>query len=364
MQVELPLSLEQRNMLNRYNKEHANTKYKKLFEMSGNAVLNYIMARDLQVRSRIWLGDNVSRPFCVIARTGIWSVLYFYRFKIELKYENLMIFISNLLSTEINEAQHGSRRNQKGQQIRAAALHLIESGTRFASQVITLVLSSVNLVLKSTKSLFSGNWLRDIPDLFTNVLENATSSNLLEVSWTVPIMFKLTLKNIFMGLTFIEGFLTGPIAASLEWISFKGVVRISPANMRLLDKYYPGTDTHTLPSVKDKIWFIWRQSDLELLIKAARNKETEAAPQISSVKPKKIDDRLEEADDVVKQASPRTRRRRAHTPAPNRKRCSGTTRKGEQCKFKCKDGTDYCSRHQGQGSSNRAQFGKKNNFLG
>ena len=361
----------------------------------------YITGQDVQIFSRVNIGDYIDWKYVMVTRLALVSTIFVYKNGIAMTVDNVRRHIDNWLSDKLYFARMDKRDNVVG----AATLQMVYTFLQHANDVVFILIDTaiaiVNTLVKvASTGLFSLTGYGtpyNIGPLLASTVENMVANNYIPSAGPAGAGV-LAFAGLASVVNYIEIRFVGILSGALEYLANRGVARISEVNMKLIqdvakinpmlnrdqnyNSVYPfASSTEAisamLPSSSRDGRLPFLNSflfgcDLERAVVDAKKYFSgieQRHGRRRRVSKSTIFDlqnnRMVESpttDQVPK--SPVRRRAKSKGSKKNRPICIGVYKDGRPCKSKAADGSLCCKRHKSQDdSAERSEFGKKNNLL-
>jgi len=342
----------------------------------------YISGQDVQLFSRVRIGDFVDWKYIMISRLALISILYHYKKGIEFSVDNIRTYIEEWLDSKKSLNRLNRRENIVG----AAVLQNLYTFIQQSWDVVFILIDSmisitsayVKLMSTGVNTLTGFGTSYDIGPLIFSTIENIVSNTYMPTAGPCGVGV-LSFASLTVLANFIENKVVGILAQSLEYLVNGGVRQISDENIRLVLK--AGTNNPTLnreekyieryPFTTDKDMILEEFEKFYNLTKIEKAKvfmigsDLRRAVQdakyyfenIESLHGRQSGGSKCQLPTIIPNSTTLRRRKKKDD-----KICVGQFRNGKACTNKAKPNSDYCGRHRRQ-DPNNAEFGKKNNLL-
>ena len=347
---------------------------------------NYITGKDVNVFSRINIGDNVNWKFIMITRLAFVSTMFFYKENMTLSVDKIRHWMQQWIDDKIFLARMQRRDNVIG----SATLHTLYTFMQHSTDVVFMLIDSmialtsvaVKVAASGVNSLTGYGSSFDIAPLLVSTIENFVSNSYIPSTGPTGAGV-LAFVSLVSIATYVENKIIGLLAGALEYVVNRGVPRISEDNIKMIQ------DVNRINPMLN------RDQDFATVYPFAANRENIVLQIPTLTNESKVrflhsfvfgSDLQRAVDDSKKyfesiemthgrrrsvsrgRRAPKkktTLRRRVQSRSNIAKqKCIGKCKSGQPCKLNAKDG-QYCKRHksQGEGVPQRDEFGKKNNVL-
>jgi hypothetical protein len=348
---------------------------------------NYITGKDVNVFSRINIGDNVNWKFIMITRLAFVSTMFFYKENMTLSVDKIRHWMQQWIDDKIFLARMQRRDNVIG----SATLHTLYTFMQHSTDVVFMLIDSmialtsvaVKVAASGVNSLTGYGSSFDIAPLLVSTIENFVSNSYIPSTGPTGAGV-LAFVSLVSIATYVENKIIGLLAGALEYVVNRGVPRISEDNIKMIQ------DVNRINPMLN------RDQDFATVYPFAANRENivlqiPALTNESKVRflhsfvfgsdlQRAVDDSKKYFESIEmthgrRRSVSRGRRAPKKKTTTLRKRvqsrsniakqkCIGKCKSGQPCKLNAKDG-QYCKRHksQGEGVPQRDEFGKKNNVL-
>ena len=362
----------------------------------------YISGHDVQIFSRVNIGDYIDWKYIMLTRLALVSTVFIYKNDIALSIDNVRQHMDNWLSDKLFNARMDKRDNVVG----AATMQMVYTFMQHANDVVFILVDTViaivnSLVKVASTGIFSLTGYGtpyDVGPLLAATIENMVANNYIPTVGPTGAGI-LGFAALASVVNFVELRVVGVVAGALEYLANRGVPRISEVNVKLIqdvsrinpmlnrdqnyNDVYPfassaeGIST-VLPSYSsgDRLSFLSSflfGSELERAVEDARKyfrgieqrHGRRRRVSKSSVFDLQNNQIVESPTTDEIPTSPTVRRRaKSRGSKKDRPTCVGFYKNGNQCTAKAADGSPCCKRHKSQGEpAERSEFGKKNNLL-
>ena len=352
---------------------------------------NYITGKDIDIFSRINIGDTVSKQYIMITRIAFISIMFHYRENMIITVDRIRQWMQQWLDDKIFMTRMQRRDNVLG----TASLQMIYTFMQHSSDVVFMLIDSmialssvaVKIAASGVASLTGYGNSYDLTPLLVSTVENFISNSYIPSAGPTGVGV-LAFASLASVATFVENKMIGLLAAALEYVVNRGVARISEDNIKMIqdvhkinpmlnrdqdfNTVYPFSSDRS--NIVARIPLLRNSSRLDFLRSFVFGSDLQRAVEDA----KKYFESIEvthgrrrrvsqggaggTSQDSSKQKKTTLRRRVQSRRQIPKQKCMGTCKNGQPCKLNAKNG-QYCKRHQSQGEAQRDEFGKKNNLL-
>lgn len=341
---------------------------------------NYVTGKDVNIFSRINIGDSVDRKFIMITRLAFISVVFAYK-------ENMVITVDKIrrwMQQWIDDKILMTRLQRRDNVIGSAALQTMYTFMQQSSDVVFMLIDSLialtyvafKVASTGVQSLTGYGTSYDVAPLLVSTIENFISNTYIPSTGPTGVGV-LTFASLTAAVSFVENKFIGLIASALEYVMNRGTARISEENIKMIQDVHKINPMLNRDQDYNTVYpFSTSRSDIVSRIPMQSNMgrvEFIRSFIFGSDLYRAVEDARKYFESIE---STHGRRRRVSTSKKNvstlrrrvqkrrqvtKQKCMGACKNGEPCKLNAKDG-QYCKRHASQGEAQRDEFGKKNNL--
>jgi hypothetical protein len=351
---------------------------------------NWIIGSDVNINSRIFIGDKVKRMYILLARAAVVGFLVWQANPIVQSLDDIKEHIEAIIQEKINTYTKLNRKNVVGSALLMQFNTFLKRSWNvlFSMVETTIALTSAYAKIIATLAGVSGNNVQSITGLIASSFENIlVGESIMSEGGSSVALGGISYMAGLSMFNFLERSVVGIIAQSSEYIvnnkkpvltidNLKILMSVAKQNPRIgrvpFTTMYAFTDTQENimdqfnKEIDSKSWknFILGISKLGDAIQAAKE----------YLKPAGARELLQEGESKQREKGKQRKkgkqmgklpmvskglRQRVKTPTKGKKQCAAMTKKKKQCKKNAMTGSIYCKAHQDQG-----QFEPDHDFYG